>query len=225
MRKLPVVSVIANILLVGYILINLATTNSNNYQWKAEECLKGWTNSLYSLRDTVDIVFLGNSITYGGLFEAEFSDKRICNLGYPSDDLCGMTERINQIIALHPAKVFLMGGINGLTNQDLNDFENEYETLVKSLKDSMPLTVIYLQSILPVNKAIKNINVPSCQKIIEANGIIEQIGRKYECRYINLHSLYAEDNILPNRYTADGVHLLPDAYKIWFQVIKDYVYE
>ena len=198
MRKLPVVSVIANILLVGYILINLATTNSNNYQWKAEECLKGWTNSLYSLRDTVDIVFLGNSITYGGLFEAEFSDKRICNLGYPSDDL---------------------------TNQDLNDFENEYETLVKSLKDSMPLTVIYLQSILPVNKAIKNINVPSCQKIIEANGIIEQIGRKYECRYINLHSLYAEDNILPNRYTADGVHLLPDAYKIWFQVIKDYVYE
>ena len=41
MRKLPVVSVIANILLVGYILINLATTNSNNYQWKAEECLKG----------------------------------------------------------------------------------------------------------------------------------------------------------------------------------------
>ena len=74
MRKLPVVSVIANILLVGYILINLATTNSNNYQWKAEECLKGWTNSLYSLRDTVDIVFLGNSITYGGLFEAEFSE-------------------------------------------------------------------------------------------------------------------------------------------------------
>lgn len=108
MRKLPVVSVIANILLVGYILINLATTNSNNYQWKAEECLKGWTNSLYSLRDTVDIVFLGNSITYGGLFEAEFSDKRICNLGYPSDDLCGMTECTNQVMAF-PAKVFLMG--------------------------------------------------------------------------------------------------------------------
>ncbi len=81
MRKLPVVSVIANILLVGYILINLATTNSNNNQWKAEECLKGWTNSLYSLRDTVDIVFLGNSITYGGLLKAEFSDKRIGNLG------------------------------------------------------------------------------------------------------------------------------------------------
>ena len=88
-----------------------------------------------------------------------------------------MTERINQVMELHPAKVFLMEGINGLTNQDLNDFENEYETLVKSLKDSMPLTVIYLQSILPVNKAIKNINVPSCQKIIEANGIIEQISR------------------------------------------------
>lgn len=103
MRKLPVVSVIANILLVGYILINLATTNSNNYQWKAEECLKGWTNSLYSKRHC-RYVFLGNSITYGGLFEAEFSDKRICNLGYPSDDLCGMTERINQIMALHPGQ-------------------------------------------------------------------------------------------------------------------------
>ena len=83
MRKLPVVSVIGNIQLVGYILINLATTNSNNNQWKAEECLKGWTNSLYSLRDTVDIVFLGNSITYGGLLKAEFMwNDRMHQSGY-----------------------------------------------------------------------------------------------------------------------------------------------
>ena len=129
-------------------------SKTDNEQWKAEECLKGWTNSLCSLRDTVEIVFYGNSITCGGAFEKSFPDKHLCNLGYPSDDLKGMRVRISQVMALHPTKVFVMGGINGLANIELINFENEYDSLVKSMKDSLPKSNIYLQSILPVNKAI-----------------------------------------------------------------------
>ena len=74
--------------------MSLTASKTDNEQWKTWECLKGWTNSLYSLRDTVEIVFYGNSITCGGAFEKSFPDKRICSLGYPSDDLKGMMIRI-----------------------------------------------------------------------------------------------------------------------------------
>ena len=50
------------------------------------------------------------------------------------------------------------------------------------MKDSLPKSNIYLQSILPVNKAIQNFNVPSKEKIIGANRIIEKISKKYECK-------------------------------------------
>lgn len=225
MRKLLIVSLFANLLLSSYILTLLITPKSNNTQWKAEECLKGWTNSLYSLRDTVEIVFFGNSITYGGAFEKQFPEKQICNLGYPSDDLNGMSTRINQIMTLHPTKVFLMGGINGLASQDIIEFKNQYEYLVKSLKDSLPTATIYIQSILPVNKSIQNANVPNNEKIIEANNIIETITKKYGCRFIDLYSIYAKEDMLPPKYTDDGIHLLPKAYNLWFQAIKDYIYE
>lgn len=218
-------SLLSNILLIVYILMSWTTSKTDNEQWKAEECLKGWTNSLYSLRDTVEIVFFGNSITCGGSFERYFPDKRICNLGYPSDDLKGMSVRINQVMALHPNKVFIMGGFNGLTDQKLIDFENQYDNLVKSMKDSFPKANLYLQSILPVNKAIQNLNVPSREKIIGANRIIEKLSKKYECKYIDLYSVYANGDVLPQKYSDDGVHLLPGAYNVWFHAIKDYIYE
>lgn len=225
MKHFLMASLFANILLIVYILMSWTVFKTDNEQWKAEECLKGWTNSLCSLRDTVEIVFYGNSITCGGAFEKSFPDKRICNLGYPSDDLKGMRVRISQVMALHPTKVFVMGGINGLADQKLINFENEYDSLVKAMKDSLPKANIYLQSILPVNKAIQNFNVPSKEKIIVANRTIEKISKKYECKYIDLYSVYANGDVLPQKYSDDGVHLLPNAYNVWFHAIKDYVYE
>ena len=93
------------------------------------------------------------------------------------------------------------------------------------MKDSLPKSNIYLQSVLPVNKAIQNFNVPSKEKIIGANRIIEKICKKYKCKYIDLYSVYANGDVLPQEYSNDGVHLLPHAYNVWFYAIKKYVYE
>lgn len=100
------------LLYVGYKCHQYRSIISGNR--KEYDCLRGWTNSLESLHDTVDVVFFGNSITHGGRFDQAFPDMKVCNLGYPSDDIEGMRKRIPQIVALHPRKVFIMGGINNL---------------------------------------------------------------------------------------------------------------
>ena len=89
----------------------------------------------------------------------------------------------------------------------------------------MPAARIYLQSILPVNRSIKNYKLPTIEKINGANQIIKSISKKYNCVYIDLYSLYQKDDILPTPYTDDGVHLKADAYTIWYNAINDFIYE
>lgn len=218
-------SVALNILLLAFITILNHRYAQSGFNRKAFDCQRGWTNSLESLHDTVDIVFLGNSITHGGAFDEAFADKHICNLGYPSDNLKGMSGRVDQIKALHPQKIFVMGGFNGLTTIDLQVFSSEYEELVKNIGSEMPDARIYLQSILPVNGSIKNYKLPTAEKINDANQIIKNISKKYNCVYIDLYSLYQKDDILPTLYTDDGVHLKEDAYSIWYNAINNFIYE
>ena len=97
-------------------------------------CIIGWTNTLEKINIDFDIVFFGNSITRGSSFHEYFSNKKICNLGYPGDNLDGMLLRVNQIKAVNPTKVFIMAGINGLQYQSLSIFDEKYERLVKLIK-------------------------------------------------------------------------------------------
>lgn len=217
-------SVVLNILLVIVVILTTCPHN-DGINMKVSECLKGWTKSLESLHDTVDVVFFGNSITHQGPFDNTFSELKICNLGYPSDDLIGMKERIRQITVLHPRMVFVMGGVNGLTDKTIWQFKEEYDSLVQNMVFNLPDTQIFLESILPVNKGIKNYNVPEARKIQQANSIIQSISEKYKCIYIDLYSLYSEDGVLPPRFTEDGVHLKEEAYTIWIEKIKSYIYE
>lgn len=63
------------------------------------------------------------------------------------------------------------------------------------MKDSFPKANIYLLFILPVNKAIQNLNIPSKEKIIGSNRIIQKTSKKNKCKYIDLYSVYAKGNV------------------------------
>lgn len=70
----------------------------------------------------VDVVFYGNSITCGSSFQDYFPEVSICNLGYPGDNLDGLTSRSYMIATVKPEKVFVMGGINGHLLKAKNTF-------------------------------------------------------------------------------------------------------
>ncbi len=190
-------------------------------------CINSWTNCIKKLELDNQIVFFGNSITAGSNFHQSFPDKEICNMGYSGNTLDDLMARIKMVKAVHPEKIFLMGGINGLRITPLNAFEEKYENLVKNIEDSIPDAKIYLQSILPINPKMKlgkklgDIN----DKIIECNHIIKNIANKHGITYIDLYSHYAKEGILPEEITLDGIHLKQESYDQWVAVIKPYIYE
>lgn len=199
-------------------LIEQKLTDRSDY-W----CIQGWTNTLKKMDVDFDIVFFGNSITRGSSFHEYFSDVKICNLGYPGDNLDGMILRVDQIKAVKAEKVFLMAGINGLEIQTLDVFESKYDKLIKEIKKANPDIVLYLQSILPVNNDIAQNKYASNEKIMKANNIIERIAKNNGCEYINVFDLYIKDGMLDCSVTKDGVHLLPNAYDKWAHLLRPYI--
>ena len=185
-------------------------------------CIQGWTNTLKKLNFDADIVFFGNSITCGGNFQDYFTDVKICNLGYPGDNMDGMMLRIGQIKAVNPEKVFVMAGINGLQSQTDNVFETKYQRMVDSIKSIVSEAEIYLQSILPVNHDMKS-GLASKDKIQKANEIVAKIAQRSNCVYVDLWVLYEKEGEMPQELTRDGVHLKPEAYERWMEEIRKYI--
>ena len=185
--------------------------------------VKGWENTMLKLNYKADIVFFGNSITYYGSFNKAFPDKKIVNLGYPGDNIDGMIRRVETVKAVNPDKVFLMAGINGLRDMDLNDFTIKYNLLVDSIRKAVPNAEIYLQSILPVN-SLRVKDYGNNNKIAQANKIIKNISKNKICKYIDLFGIYIYNNEMPTELTVDGIHLKDSAYQRWYDNIRTFVY-
>lgn len=188
-------------------------------------CLLGWENTLEKMDYKADICFLGNSITFHSDFQIDFPETKIVNLGYSGDDIEGMIIRRKQVASVRPDKIFVMAGYNDLMKRhiSIDDFKELYRQLIDTLKQSNPQSELYLESILPVNHQM-NSKVFSKNRLIDANHAIMELADEYSLKYIDLFSLYADqDNELPQELTADGVHLYSSAYKRWSEELKNYL--
>lgn len=185
-----------------------------------QDCVISWNNCVMKLDMQVDVVFFGDSETAGGDFQKAFPDVKSINLGYIGEDIKGMLRRVDAIAAVHPKKVFLMGGINGLYCQSLDDFEYWYAALVDAIREAVPDAELYIESILPVTGYS---DYCDNAKIVEANTILQRLAKERNLTYIDLHSRYAVNNALPDSMSYDGLHLTDNAYGIWYNEIKQYI--
>lgn len=177
--------------------------------------------------DSTSIVFLGNSITDGGEFAELFEMDNVLNRGIRSDNIRGVKKRLKQVTSGHPAKIFLLIGVNdiaGSSNVDL--LAESYESLVSDIKTQTPATKLYLQGVFPFNNDFKRYKTLfGKEKVrIGLNKRIKQIAQKYGAEYIDLDSVLSDSaGKLKREYTNDGLHLLGPAYKIWVKELMPYV--
>lgn len=185
---------------------------------------QGWLNCLMKSNIQTDIVFYGDSHTSGSDFREYFPNVTICNLGLAGDNLNGFIRRVDMIKAVHPKKIFFMGGINGSGGITLEEYKRKYEILFSNIADSIPEAIIYVESVLPINSCIVD-SYCSNEKIQEINNILRELSDKYGYKYIDLFTKYTENGELPMRYSREGIHLKKEAYAIWAEAIRPYVYE
>lgn len=190
-------------------------TNWTAFSW--ESCLK-------KMKCKADVVFIGDSIIRGGDFNERFPQCRIVNLGCSGDTLAGMIGRVSTVQALSPQKIFLMGGINGLTDRNIACCISLYEDLVQALQRQEPQIKLHILSLLPIT-AQKAKKLCSNKTIEEFNHPIEMLAQKYGYVYIDLHSLYSTDGQLDPQLSVDGLHLKPQSYEPWYQAIEPYITE
>lgn len=224
-----VVALLELILLIRHDVFHSILINGGILKPKIEErpdyhCLLGWENTLKKMNYKADVCFLGNSLTFHSDFQNDYPELKIINLGYSGDGLKGMIARHKQVSAVHPDKVFIMAGCNDIGKKwiSMTKFKDLYNQLIDSLQLSTPGATIYLQSILPVNHELRPRLYPT-SLINEANSIIEEIAIQRSLTYIDLFSLYADENYeLDKRLTTDGQHLKPSAYNIWSEAIGSF---
>lgn len=99
---------------------------------------QSWEKSLKSMDYDCDIVFFGDSLTAGGDFARYFDQVKICNLGLSGDTLDGMKKRVSMIESVKPEKIFIMGGINSLLDNNVDMTVKSYSELLDMIRESFP---------------------------------------------------------------------------------------
>ena len=181
-----------------------------------------WDSCLQKLEYKADVVFFGDSIIRGGDFHKAFPHQKIVNLGCSGDTLPGMCNRLSMIQAVAPKKVFVMGGINGLTDYNLSNCVKNYARLLEQLKCTSPNARIYVHSILPITKE-KEKQICKNTTIQQFNHKIYALAEEKGAVYIDLYPCYEKDGQLNPELSKDGLHLHPEAYEQWMQVIAPYM--
>ena len=169
-----------------------------------------------------EVVFLGDSITQGGRWSELFPGSGAVNRGIGGDTTADLLARLDQVLALQPAKLFVMIGINDL-NRGLgpDTATANYQQMFDRIDAALPDTRVFLQSVLPVNDdwaATNNTHIPTLNAALQA----QASARGYT--YIDLNSAFSGPNgQLRTELSNDGIHLMGKGYALWREQIQSLV--
>ena len=173
-----------------------------------------------------DIVFLGNSITHYAEWQELLKLPQARNRGISGDISFGVLERLDEISAGHPRKVFILIGINDIArNIPDSVILCNYRRIITRLRDESPRTRIYFQSLLPVNDSFPARNhFGKDGHIAAVNAGLAAICREMKVDFIDLHPLFLDENKkLGKKFTYDGLHLNAAGYAHWAEILKPYI--
>jgi len=173
-----------------------------------------------------DIVFLGNSITWGGKdWSKRLKHPNIRNRGIGGDVTDGVLARIDEITYFKPKAVFLLIGINDLwNNNNPNDPSVEYIAnniiqIAQVINAETPKTKIYVQTVLPIEKEQYKNNILKVNEIIKANE------KENSYQIVDLFSIFVNENgLIRKELSTDGIHLNEKGYDTWVEFIKPIIY-
>lgn len=190
----------------------------NNYALKVQQ-FRSYPHS------EKDIVFLGNSITANVEWRELLEMDNVKNRGISGDISYGVLERLDEVIGGHPAKVFVLIGINDISrNIPDEQIVGNYRKIIAGIRSGSPQTKIYFHTLLPVNNEFtqfKN-HYNKDEHIAFVNSQLKAIAQEMKITLIDLHPHFLDAaGKLDKKYTIDGLHLTAEGYKVWKRLLQD----
>ena len=171
-------------------------------------------------------VLLGNSITEFGDWRRLLNDTTVINRGIAGDNTFGMLDRLQEVIARHPSKLFIEAGINDVAQDvPVGMIVGNISSIVQWVKAGNPGTKIYVVSVLPTSENVRT----EYPELIGKNPVVREVDRQLQqlagaagFTYIDLAARVADPagNLLAKYARRDGLHLNGEGYTVFAGMIK-----
>ena len=181
-----------------------------------------------------NILMLGDSITeMYDLNEFYGEDKLIVNSGISGNRADAILNDLKaRAYIYNPSKVFLLIGINDILWDEASEdyvYEKTIE-IVEHVKEKLPNTQIYIESIYPINSEMNNhfnpVDIDRVKStVVKVNEKLKDYSKDNpDIKYIDLYSeLLNENEELNMAYSDDGLHPNEEGYKIITDILKKYM--
>ena len=162
------------------------------------------------------VVFLGDSISEGGLWDEWFPDQPVLNRGIGGETSAQVLARLDSAIA-GPRAVFLLVGTNDLTTAvPEDDIVDNVEGILDEIERRAPWTPVHVQSVMPRTARFRD-------SVRSLNQRLERLvaGRPDHVHFLDLWPALADaDGDLRREYSIDRLHLNGEGYRAWTEVLR-----
>ncbi|MDR1037548.1 MAG: GDSL-type esterase/lipase family protein [Deltaproteobacteria bacterium] len=178
-------------------------------------------------QDTV--VLLGDSLTEWGDFSGLSGRARPCgaagpvNHGISGDTTWGILARLHETTLLNPSWVFVQAGINDLAQgAGPGELAARLARIWARIAADSPCTRVGALNLLPLCQA--KLDYPGTNLtnalVRRVNAEIQESASRNPVEFLDLYAAYADGaGELSERCTADGLHLLPESYGPWTELL------
>lgn len=164
------------------------------------------------------IVFLGDSISEGGLWDEWFPDAPVLNRGIGGETSAAVLARLDAAIN-RPSAVFLLVGTNDLSaGVPEADIARNIGAIADGITHRAPDARVLVQSVMPRSAAWRD-------EVRSLNEAIRRVAAPRErAEYLDLWpALATPRGVLRSEFTRDALHLNGDGYRAWVAVLRPLV--
>lgn len=161
------------------------------------------------------IVFLGDSITEGGIWDEWFPEHNVLNRGISGERSDDLLRRLDTAVN-DPAAVVLLIGTNDLSaGRPIDVITQDVAAIIAGIHDRAPGTPVLLQSVMPRKAAFRD-DVRALNDRYQALAATTPL-----TDYIDLWpALATPQGTLRPEMTRDKLHLTGAGYRAWTEVLR-----
>lgn len=180
------------------------------------------------------VIIVGDAIIENFNSQKYFPDLKIYNHGICGDETEDLYDCIfRRAIKYKPKKLFISIGSNDIGNskKSVKEVYNNTVKIVNEVQKRSKETEIYLVSVIPVNTANKDY---IARELVDSrdnfdinllNYYLKNFSKKNRIKFVDItKGLKNSIDQLNIEYTTDGLHLNENGYRVFSDILRQYVY-